>query len=606
MRRWIAAFRAALRDRRPLRWLTSRLRRPPRTEAAVEKLDERVVAGLAAHRIPSVAQLRYLPRLLAPRERALAAGLLLLCFGSLTVFVLRQVGRFSAPTPVTGGSYVEGVMGNPEYVNPILTASNDADGDLLKLTFAGLTRWDRQHQIVPDLAERVDVDDRGTTYTVTLRPNLAWSDGEPLTVDDVLFTYGLIQDETFKSPLFAALRNITVERKDDRTVTFTLKEPLAPFPASLTVGLLPAHRWSDVQPTTARLNKLNLEPVGAGPYRVRELRYDDGGNVREYVLEPNPYARPLPRIATLTLRFYPDVTAAVEALRSKRVEALGFLQPDELGAVAAAPVTVRKLPLNRYVAIFYNQKRAALKDRAVREALTLALDRPSIASAATAGTAQVVEGPLLPGFPMAAQPEPWPFDRSEAEKRMDAAGWKRGDDGVRRKGNDALALTLTTSERSDYVQAAELVADAWKAIGVQVELNVVAGARITREVIRPRSYDAILYSHVAGPDPDPFPFWHSSQERDTGLNLAIFFRKDTDKLLEEGRRTRNPDERAAKYAEFSKLLREEVAATFLYQPAYLYALPKKLKGFDQTSLLDHTDRFSDIGNWYVKSRRRFR
>lgn len=603
--RWLSSVRSKLAGRRPLRWFASRVRRAP-AAPDVRAIDEKIVSSLAAHRIPSASQLRYLPRLLSLREKVVAGTLLLLALAALTLFVLRQVGRFSAAKPVAGGTYVEGIIGGPEYLNPILLAGNDVDEDLVRLTYAGLFRFNGQHAVVPDLATGVEVSDDGKTYTVQMGANRRWSDGEPLTIDDALFTFALIQDETFKSPLYTAFRNVTVERVDDVHLRFTLKQPLAPFLSSLTVGLLPAHRWSDAQPGTIRLNKLNLEPVGAGPYRVQTLSYDNAGNVREYVLEPNPFATLTPRIERLTLRFYPDITSAVEALRSKKVEGFGFLQTDELGAVKDARVTVRTLPLNRYVAIFYNQKRGALKDRVVREALTLALDRPAIAREATNDTARVIEGPLLPDFPLGVQPEAWPFDRAAAEKRLDDAGWKKGEDGIRRKGSDALALTLTTSDRGDYARAAELAVAAWQSLGVQAELNIVPASRLTREVIRPRTYDAFLFGHGIGPDPDPFPFWHSSQERDQGLTLAIYFKKEIDKLLEEARRTRNNEERTAAYLEFSKLLRDEAAATFLYQPGFLYATPKKLRGLDQTSLLDHADRFSDIGSWYVKTKRRFR
>lgn len=607
--RWLQPVRQFLRDRLPVkRWLARWRPSAAPTTAAIERLDEQLISGLASRRVPTWQQLKFLPRVLKSHERLQAAALLLVFLTATVLLLLRLVGRFTQAIPIPGGSYVEGVVGAPQYLNPVLAAGADADDDLNQLIFTGLFRYDTDHAVVPDLAEAFTINPEGTVYTIRLKPDLKWSDGEPLTINDVLFTFTLIQDERFKSPLFGAFRSVTVERVDDRTISFTLKQSIAPFLSSLTVGILPEHRWQDIQPSTVRLNKLNLEPVGAGPHRVKEFHYDANGNVRLYELEPNPYYQgSVPRIKRLTIRFYPDSSTALEALRSHKVEGVSVLNPDVLPAVEGTQTKILKLRLPRYTAIFFNQKRANLKSRELREALGLALNRLAIAREATNGTASISDGPLPLGFPGSSQPEAGrPYDPKRAEELLDNTGWKRGDDGVRRKGEEELTVSLTTSDRFDYTRAGEAIINAWKAIGVKAELNVVPAQRINREVIRPRDYDAILFSQVIGADPDPFPFWHSSQERDSGLNLAIFFRKETDKLLEEARTIQSLEERTRKYAEFQKILNEEIAAIFLWQPSYLYPLPKKIKGFTQDSLIDPADRFSDIGNWYIKTKRRFR
>ncbi len=590
------------------RRLVDRFRRTEKTADAVRLLDEKIVSGLAPRRLPTAGQLKFLPRILNLREKLLAGCLLLILIASSTLLILRLIGRFTKPIPVAGGSYVEGVVGNPQYVNPVFASGNDADDDLIRLVFAGLFRSNEGHYIVPDLAESFSVNPEGTVYTVVLKDGLLWSDGQPLTIDDVLFTFALIQDGKFKSPLNAAFRGVTIERVDARTVTFALKSPLAPFLSSLTVGIIPEHKWRDIQPSNARLNKLNLEPVGAGPYKVGRLRFDASGNIRLYELIPNPhYYGDAAKIGTLTLNFFPDTASALDALRGKKVEGLGFVPPEDRSAVQDLGVHIIDLRLPQYVAIFFNQKRAGLKSPEIREALTLALNRPEITREATNGTATVIDGPLPPGFAGATPAELIrPYDAKRAEELLDQAGWKKGDDGVRRKGSDELAVTLTTSDRTDYAHAADLIRTAWQAIGVKTEVNVVSAGKITREVIRPRNYDAILFSQILGGDPDLFPFWHSSQETDTGLNLAIFFKKETDKLLEDARKMQDAVERTKKYAEFQKQLNEALPAVFLWQPSYLQALPKKVKGFRQESLLEPADRFSDITHLYIKTKRKYR
>lgn len=597
------------RVRRQLRLSLRRLRRLPDQPDPIRALDERVVSGLAPRRVPNSGQLRFLPRLLTTREKLLGSLLLLVFLSSSVLLVFRLVGRFTNPLPAQGGSYTEGVIGTPQYVNPLFASGNDADDDLIRLIYAGLFRFNKEHYVVPDLAESLSVNPEGTEYVVTLKPNLRWSDGQPLTVDDILFTFALIQDPTFKSPLYSSFRSVTLDRVDDRTVKFTLKKPLAPFLSSLTVGIIPEHKWSDVQSTNARLNKLNLEPVGAGPYRVREFRYDATGAIRLYRLEANPsYHDSSPFITTITLRFYPDAVSALEALDGNKLEGLSFVTPEDLTAVKGGGRQIRRLRLPRYTAVFFNEKKKPqLKTGELREALAIAIDRPALVSEVTMGTGEVINGPLPQGFPGSTPAElVRTFDPGRARELLDKAGWTMGEDGFRHKGEETLEIGLTTSDRLDYTRAADIIKRAWEAIGVKTTVTITPASRISRDVIQPRNYDTILFSQVIGADPDPYPFWHSSQERDTGLNLAIFFKKETDKLLEEARATQSLAERTDKYAEFQKQLNEALPAIFLYQPSYLYVQPKRIKGFQLTSLLDPADRFTDSTQWYIKSKRKFR
>lgn len=591
------------------RWLS----RLPRGRAPHD-LDEALVARLATRRIPGWKQLRLLPRVLSVRERIISAVLLVLFLGSASLLVVRAAGRFTAPVPVVGGSYTEGIIGSPQYLNPLFTANNDADDDLVQLLFSGLVRSNRDHEIEPALAESFTLNPEGTQLTVTLRPDLRWSDGAPLTADDVLFTYGMIQDTRFKSPLNGTFKNVTIERVDDRTVRFTRKQALATFAAALTVGLLPEHLWQEVPPTNIRLHKLNVEPVGAGPYRVKEFRVDSAGAIKQYVLEPNSHYWGDPaRIATLTLKFFPDTPSAIDALRGNTVEGLSVVDGSggaDREVLDSGSVRVQTLRLPRTTALFFNDKRANLKTNELREALVVALDRHAIADAVTGSRGNVSDGPLPVGFPGSAAPTlVHAYDPAKAAELLENAGWKKGDDGLRRKdGKEGaeLKLTITTSDREEYIEAAELVEKAWEAIGLVVEVNLVAANRITRDVIKPRDYEVILFSQVLGPDLDPFPFWHSSQETDPGLNLASFFRRESDKLLEEARSATSTEVRHQKLAAFQEQLLIANPAAFLYQGQYLYPLGKKVKGFDLRAVLAPADRFADVSAWYVQSRRQVR
>jgi len=113
----------------------------------------------------------------------------------------------------------------------------------------------------------------------------------------------------------------------------------------------------------------------------------------------------------------------------------------------------------------------------------------------------------------------------------------------------------------------------------------------------------LLFGEVLGQTPDPFPFWHSSQKRDPGLNLAMYENKKCDKLLEEARGSLDEKIRKEKLEEFQGLLIEDVPAVFLYNPDYLYLVSKEIKGLNTKMIVDPSKRFSGIEDWYIKTKR---
>jgi len=176
----------------------------------------------------------------------------------------------------------------------------------------------------------------------------------------------------------------------------------------------------------------------------------------------------------------------------------------------------------------------------------------------------------------------------------------------RNAAGNLLELTLTTVERPENAEAAALVAEFWQAVGVRVTVNVVPQERIIREVVKPRNYQAFLYGEAVGVDPDPYPFWHSSQIADPGLNLAVLANRQIDKLLEEARTANNATTKAATYGEFARLIAAEIPAVFLYTPTYTYAQHAKVKGFNLSQITLPQHRFINISQWYVATGWRWR
>ncbi|MEA3249207.1 MAG: peptide ABC transporter substrate-binding protein [Patescibacteria group bacterium] len=579
-------------------------------------LDKRLVLSLSGKRIPSSSQLKHLSHYLSAKDKTTIRALAALIMVCLIVIGGKYITGHIKEVPANGGEYVEASVGGPRFVNPILASTNDADLDIVKLVFSGLVRTDHRGNIVPDLAESFDISEDGKTYTFILKSGVNWHDGAPFTSDDVLTTVSYIRDPSWKSPLAAQFANVTAEATDERTVTFHLEEPFAPFLSLLTVGILPSHLWQEVLPENAARAELNIRPIGTGPFRFKKFEMDKQGSIHTYTLTRNEdYHEKEAMLSTIRFVYHEDFQLATDALIDKRVDGLSFL-PLEFRETVEDVRTVHMytLRLPQYTAVFFNQsKNPLLESRAVRQALALTLDKELMLSETIGYNGVPVHSPILPGFVgFHAEVKKYRQDLGAAAELLEDAGWKMDEDGVRTKkieGADGekvdtpLALTLTTADAKENITVAQIIKAQWESIGVQTELEIVPSSKIQKDKIRPRDYDALLYGEIIGPDPDPYPFWHSSQNETGGLNLAVFSNRRVDELLEQARASTDEDKRRDLYREFQDILAENVPAIFLYSPTYTYAVDRKVQGIETSTIFSPADRFTDAQDWYMKTKK---
>lgn len=558
---------------------------------------------------------RYLWDLLQPREQWTVRGAGTLLAVGLVILLWQGYRDLTVPKPAPGGNLTEATIGSPQYLNPLYAKTNDVDLDLTRLIFSGLVQRDANQEIKPDLAESYERSADEKTYTFRLRHDVRWHNGSSFSADDVIYTIQMIQDPAFRSPLVDTLAGVTAEKIDDFTVTLTLQEPFAPFLESLTFGILPAEQWSSITPGNARLTVLNIKPIGTGPYRISSksaFTKDGDGNIISYRLERNPdYYGDKALLDAVEFKFYTDFEQAAAALRDGKVDSMSFV-PKTIAATLAnnRQLQLYTLHLPQYTALFFNQNHnELLKQSAVREALAYALDREKIISDGYRGQASVIDSPILPDY-LGYNPEvkKRAYDTTQAAKLLDDAGWKYTDGEEARKNKDGklLEITLTTVDDKENMSVAEQVRQMWEQMHVKVNLQVVPATQIAGETIKPRNYDVLLYGQIIGSDPDPYPFWHSSQNKAPGVNLAIFSNKLVDQLLVEARKTSDPEQRRLKYLHFQNLIADDVPAIFLYNPTYSYALATKIKGFTQTRLTSPADRFADVTHWYSKEKREWK
>ena len=581
--------------------------------------DKRLVLQLSGKKMPTAGQFKHLPRFLSLEEKRTSRALLALLAVSVFAMGAKFLNDRLMVVPADGGDYVEASVGNPRYVNPLLASSNDADSDIAKLVFSGLMRTNAKGAVVPDLAASYEISADGKTYTFHLRDGVQWHDGKAFTAKDVVATAGYIKDAGWNSPLASQLKGVTVESSDDRTVTFTLSEPFAPFLTVLTFGILPEHLWSQIMPENADRAELNLKPIGTGPFKFKSFTKDTKGAIHTYVLSRNDaYYAGAAHLDTIAFRFYEDFASADDALLKHKVDGLSFLPLDYRDTAAKLPsVNDHALRLPQYVAVFFNEKRnAILRTKGVRQALAMAIDRDAVRTSTGREESVLVNGPILAGFTgFHPDVKKVAYDAGSAAGLLEKAGWKLGADGIRKKqGIDEkkkpvetpLEVTITSVDAKEYAAAANAVKKAWEAIGVKVDLDLVPAARMQKDKIRTRDYDALIYGEILGIDPDPFPFWHSSQGDASGLNLSLFSNRRADELLEKARIAPSQDARGPMYKEFQDILAEDVPAVFLYSPEYSYVVSKKIQGIVTESIFTPADRFADVTGWYMHTSRAWR
>jgi len=563
-------------------------------------------------KIPSLRQYRYLSKVLSGKEKKLLMI-------SLAVFLLAAIGlstrvylKLTVPVPSFGGSYTEGLVGSPRFINPLLASGNDVDRDISSLVFAGLMRSDATGNLVPDLASQYKLSEDQTEYTFELKDNLIWHDGEPLTIDDVIFTIKTIQDPTFKSPLRVSFSGVRVDKLDRRTIKLTLPESFPSFLSALTVGIIPEHIWYSIPPAQAHLAEINIKPIGAGPFRFKSFTKDNNGIIHNLTLTRNKnYHGNTSYIENLTFKFYPDIESAIESLKNKNVEGVGFLPLEyRTDLESNSQVVLHQLDLPHHRALFFNpDNNDVLKDKNVRRALSYAVDRERIVQEALLGNGRTITAPLLPGTKLTLSPElTYNYDPDKALSILEENNWTLTEEAVVRTKNDVeLAVILTTVDQPENIKAASIIKENWEALNIATHIQIISKQKIKNDIIEPRDYQVLLFGQITTSSQDVYAFWHSSQTRHPGNNLSLFANKDIDATLEEFRNNTDPQKHDELYEKFITKLTTETFAIFLYTPTYIYPVSKNIKGVDRLQNVSlPSDRFNTIDQWYIKTDREWK
>jgi len=503
----------------------------------------------------------------------------------------------------SGGLYVEGVVGPLNTLNPIY-ATASADASVARLIFSSLYDYDAAGSIRQDIASAMKIDQDGRVYTVTLRDDVKWHDGEKLTAQDVVFTLDTIKNPSVRSPLRVNWVDVDVKATGDTTLVFTLPATYAAFPHALTFPILPKHILKDIAPTALRESTFSQSPVGSGAFVFRRLQAADTLSRHRVVhLTANQdYYRGTPKLSRFELQVFDDESKLLAAIKAGEVSGASDISPTSVGSVGKQ-YNVTPVALNSGVYLIFNTNNALLRDKTIRKALQVGTDTSTL-RAGIGGGVLALDLPVLPSQLVGvASPKAPSFDVSKASAILDSAGWKLSGS-TRYKDGKALSVTLTTSKKPEYEKVAQIIKAQWRKLGMNVEVRTIDSANASsvfvQDTLQARNFDVLLYELAIGADPDVYAYWHSSQIGQTGYNFASYSNAVADASLASARARLEPSLRSAKYATFIERWLDDAPAIALYQSVVEYVTNKNVRAVSPSArLVTEADRYTNVQYWTV-------
>ncbi len=668
-------------------------------------------------KFPKFSQWKQLFKVLKKTERIFFLIFVALFFASTLYLAIDLYINNTKIAPAYGGTYTEGVVGQPRFINPIYGETNDVDRTLIDLVYSGLMTYDKNGEIVNDMVKNYQISDDGKTYTFQLKDNLYWQDGATLTADDVIYTIKTIQNSDYKSPLRANWLCVGVEKISDSSFSFSLGAPYNSFLENCTVKIIPQHIWKNVLPENFALSPYNLQPIGSGFYALSDIQENSTSFIKSLTLSVNPkYYDKLPYISKIYFKFFANKADLISAANQKTIDGFSIVALDNNQASVEKQVrqgwsanerfNTYSFSIPRYFAVFFNNGPGGtpskiLSDSNITQALNYSVNKQELAQKIQDSFKEkisVVDSPIFPDyFGYAGPTVNYDYNTDAANKLLDKSGYKNsgteGSSGQRAKvdtktpafqfksylsasskGNEVVELqgclarlddnfktllqnetsgtfgkgtgdaviafqkkylpdvpstgevgpgtrkklnefclssqdnslplqfTLTTINQPQLVMTANILKDYWQKVGVTIQINAIELSNL-KDIIKNRSYDALLYGQALGSMPDLYPFWHSTQINDPGLNLSEYQNKNADQLLKDSRETLDETKKAQSYEKLQDVILGDAPALFLYNPDYIYWVSGKVKGVDTTKIVDPAKRFENINNWFINTKR---
>ncbi len=483
--------------------------------------------------------------------------------------------------PAYGDMIIEGSIGDASNLIPML-ASDSASHDIAGLCYKGLVKYDKDLNLVGDLAESWDISDNKLTITFHLRNGVTWQDGVEFTADDVMFGYQAIIDPNTPTPYAGDFMEVDKAEVLDRlTFRVTYKKPFAPGLGSWNnLVVLPKHILEGQDITKSPLTR---EPMGNGPYRLKEWKTGE----KIVLVSYHGYFEGRPYLDGVFYRIIPDLATMFLELKAGNIDLMGLTPIQYLRQTNTKKFTKNfrtyKYLAFAYTYLGYNLLNPKFHDQRVRQALSYAIDKEEILEGVLLGLGEIATGPYKPGtWQYNPDVMRYPYDPEKALSLLKESGWvDRDGDGLLDKGGEPFEFTVITNQgNTQRARTAEIIQRRLSEIGITMKIRTLEWATFINEYIDKKKFEATILGWTIGQDPDQYDIWYSAKTNFKELNFISYNNDEVDRLLLEGRHTFDLEKRKNAYYRFQEILAEEQPYTFLYVPYALPVIQRRFHGIE--------------------------
>ncbi|QHW33632.1 peptide ABC transporter substrate-binding protein [Paenibacillus rhizovicinus] len=524
----------------------------------------------------------------------------------------------TSDTPTDGGGIVISSFSDIVSINPMYV-QDTASGDAAAFVYANLFDLDRQGNLAAEpwslAAELPAISADGLTYTVKLKPEAKWSDGQPVTADDVKYTFDTMKNPDAGSPGISMVDKVdAVTKIDDHTVAFKLKQIFAPFRYALASAMAPYHVLKDVPVKDLAKNAFGSDPsntVTNGPWKWSKWEH---GQYLTFDADANYWGSTKPHIQTITYKIYADQNTETQALLKGDVdltEAVPLTTLDAVKAKSDIDIILKPGPQYEYMQFNFNganfpDKYSLFQSQKTRQAIATAINRQGMVDNILKGTGTLMNAPFLPNS--WADPKDaavnYAYDTEKAKAMLAEDGWKPGKDGILVKDGHRFAFELQyNAGNSRREQVAAVIQQNLKDVGIEVTPKAIDFASWIDQNVTPGKYQALLLSwSLSNPDPDGESIFSSKYFPPAGQNSGWYKNEKLDALWVKGYSTVDQNERKAIYADVAKEISTDLPYVFLYQYGLPEAVAKNKVHFAEADRPESSlayGYFFHMINWWV-------
>ena len=488
---------------------------------------------------------------------------------------------------VDGGTYTEATIGEVNSMNPLF-ATTSSEKVLARLMFSTLTTIDYSGHVGMGLAKSLVPDENGKVWSMQLKEGLKWSDGEPLTNEDVMFTIGLIQNSAVNTVFGANLAGVKVTEGENGEIIFALPSAYADFAAALEIPVVPKHELDDAEPKTLVEDEFSNAPVTSGAFMFNATQAANASTSAVIYLSANPnYYLGRTMLNSFAVHTYEDSEEIIKAVNSGAVTATAELSGPEADEVKNASYNRRDSSIDSGVFAFFNTGAGRMKEKGLREAVRQGVNLAAVREMAP-GTMELNYPLIASQIALTNYPAIPGYDLAVAQAKV-----------AELTGGETITLNIATVKSGYLPAVTEKFKEELALLGIEANVTAYEETQdFVANVITRRNYDILIYGVELGAEPDLLPYYHSSQASTAGLNLSSYRNALVDDLLIGARETLDNTLRAKKYETFLEYWVADVPAIGLYQVNMVYLYNKNVRAYnDGVRLVTPLDRFSDITNY---------